>query len=134
MGLSEKDIKEIKNTYDKMVRCMEALDWDGLAEMCTDDMIHVTADADLFKAHGKQSLHDRFVETMGDFKSLEIEYDIETISGDGNCAYVLSPNKDIIRFSDSDEPLVLEKCQTLSALEKQPDHSWKCKLQMCAAA
>jgi ketosteroid isomerase-like protein len=131
MSLSDTDIKNIKETYTQMIQCMMTLDWDRFTEMCTDDMIHVTSDAHIFQAQGKKSLNNRLVEVMGGIESLEIEYSIREVNGDGNCAYVLSPNKDRLKFSGSDELLTLENCQTLSILERQGDNSWKMKLQMC---
>jgi ketosteroid isomerase-like protein len=134
MNLSVADKQNIETAYVEMMKRMMALDWAGFAEMCTDDMIHVTGDAQVFQAQGKQSLHDRLAETMGDLDALEIEYSIREINGDGNCAYVLSPNKDILKFSGSDAPLIFDNCQTLSVLERQADNSWKLKLQMCIVA
>lgn len=131
MNLSDTDIKNIKETYAQMIKCMMALDWERFADMCTDDMIHVTSDAHIFQAQGKKSLSDWFVEVMAGIESLEIEYSIREVNGDGNCAYVLSPNKDRLTFSGSDELQTLDNCQTLSILARQSDNSWKMKLQMC---
>jgi ketosteroid isomerase-like protein len=131
MALSEQDMQAIKATYEQMMQRMTQLDWQGFVGMCTDDMIHVTADGHLYQSQNKASLYQRLTELMGEVESFDMEYSIHTINGDGNCAYVLTPNKDILKFSGSQENLVLDNCQTLSILEKQPDNSWKLKLQMC---
>ncbi len=134
MSLSEQDIENIKKTYTQMMQCMMSLDWEKFTDMCTEDMIHVTADAQVFQARGKKSLNNRLVEIMAGVESLTVEYSIREINGDGNCAYVLSPNTDIFKFSDSHELVRLENCQTLSILERQSDGVWKMKLQMCIVA
>ncbi len=131
MALSEQDRQNIKATYMQMMQRMMALDWQSFAEMCTDDMIHVTADGHLFQAQGKASLNQRLTELMGEVETFDMEYSIREINGDGNCAYVLTPNKDILKFYGSEETLVLDHCQTLSILARQQDNSWKLKLQMC---
>ena len=131
MPLSEEDTQAVKASYEQMLQRMMQLDWQGFADMCTDDMIHVTADGHVFQSKGKAALHQRLTELMGEVESFDMEYAIREINGDGNCAYVLTPNKDIFKFSGSQENLVLDNCQTLSILEKQPDNNWKLKLQMC---
>ncbi len=131
MPLLEQDVQAVQATYEQLMQCMLKLDWAGFVEMCTDDMIHIIPDGHLFQAKNKALLYQRLTELMGKVEAFEMEYSIHTLDGDGNCAYVLTPNKDILKFFGSSETLVLDNCQTLSILEKQPDQTWKLKLQMC---
>lgn len=134
MALSDKDIKEVREAFDKIMKRYMALDAEGLTERCTDDFIMVLPDAKIEQARGKASLNDLFAKGMSEFESLDIEYDIYEINGDGDLAYVLSPNKDKFRPSGSNETIVSDNCQTLMAFERQSDGAWKMKLQMCVVA
>jgi len=131
MSVSKKNVEEVKDACDKVMKLYTTLDTKGLVEMCADDFVLVGHDASIKKARGKESLRELFVEGMKEFESLESEYDISEINRDGNLAYVLFSNNDKVKFFGSDETIVSDNCQTLMVFERQNDGLWKMKLQMC---
>jgi len=134
MGLSDTDVKEIKEANDKVMKSFMALDSGRFSEMCSSDAIMVSHDAKIFQAQGETSLKNWFDESMSEFEPFEFEYDIHDISGDEKSAYILCSSKVNPEIPGSDEMPEPETDACLSVFEKQDDYSWKMKLHMYCIA
>jgi len=129
MALPDTDIKEIKAAHDRMMECLFAFDWCGYADAYVDDAIFLPPGGEMFQARGKQSLVDWMAEQMRGVESLEVLDDVCEVDGDGDCACMYTLAKEKVTLSDSDDALEMSgKC--VSVFEKQPDHSWKIKLEI----
>ena len=130
MGLSDMDIKEIKETYTKMMDCTMAFDWDGYASTFADDAVIFPPEGELFQVKGQKSLSEWTSGLMTGVDGLDISYDINGVDGDGRCAYLYSISKEKVKLADNDETLDLGEAKLLVVLEKQSGDSWKIKLQI----
>jgi uncharacterized protein (TIGR02246 family) len=132
MSLSSSDIDAIKQTYGQMIQSVVASDWAGYAAAYTDDAVFLSPEGDMFQAQGQKSIADWTAELVNGsgVEQIEIAEGVEKIEGDGVFAYLYTPEtKEKITFS-GDENALEFKGNSVSIFAKQPDNSWKIKLQI----
>lgn len=129
MPLSDKDIKEIRDAYDQMVKCMYTSDWNGYASAYTDDAIFVPPEGEVFCSRGQKSLEEWIGGFMSEMEGSEVSDDAIQINGDGDCAYLYHSAREKVKLSGSDKMVDFGEVRCVSIFEKQNDHSWKIKFQ-----
>jgi ketosteroid isomerase-like protein len=131
MPLTQHEVDEVRAAVAAVMACYDALDADGLIGMCTDDFTIVRPETGAERARSRESLSELFSTSMNAFESMETEYDLPEVDGDGDIAYALFRNSDRYTLAEGGESVVLDDCQTLMVFRRHSDGSWRMKLQMC---